>query len=406
MTFPSSEQIKDEINEPLSPARRRKQRRLAVLHSDDEKNKFLEELIHRFTPSFDFFLFSLFSSICGGFALIFDSAPLYILTVLLSPFLAPVSGLSFGLMMGIPRFVLLSGFSLLISGGMMFLSGCLAGWLTQSIPVLGTVQASFHHVFTIPDFLLLVIGAAVTMYMIIRNPNQKILVSNVALAYEINIPLLVAGFGLTSQLADFWPGGLTLFAVHLLWAVFAGVVVLLIAKVKPANFVSYAITGLLLILSIGAGYKWLVPSDAKINIKTESEMNFDINRMTATPVPTAINGVKSTDVIISEAPTQLYTLTLVPTINPTVTFTQTLTPVPTPFWARINAADANGANVRSEPSFSSQILKPLLNGTAVQVLPDTITAEGVDWAHILMDAQTDGWIVRGLLLLATPAPGW
>ncbi|MEN6481508.1 MAG: DUF389 domain-containing protein [Anaerolineaceae bacterium] len=404
MTLPSSEQIKDEINEPLSPARRRKQRRLAVLHSDDEKNKFLEELIHRFTPSFDFFLFSLISSICGGFALIFDSAPLYILMVLLSPFLAPVSGLSFGLMMGIPRFVLLSGFSLLISGGMMFLSGCLTGWLTQFVPVWGTVQASFHHGFTIPDFLLLVIGATVTMYMIIRNPNQKILVSNVALAYEINIPLLVAGFGLTSHLADFWPEGLTLFAVHLLWAVFAGVIVLLVAKVKPANFVSYAITGLLLILSIGAGYKWLVPSDT--NIKPELEMNFDINRMTATPVPTAINGVKSTDVIISEAPTLLYTLTLVPTIHPTATFTQTLTPVPTPFWARINAVDANGANVRSEPSFSSQIIKPLLNGTAVQVLPDTITAEGVDWAHILMDAQTDGWIVRGLLLLATPAPGW
>jgi hypothetical protein len=89
---------------------------------------------------------------------------------------------------------------------------------------------------------------------------------------------------------------------------------------------------------------------------------------------------------------------------PTATQTETLTPDPTPVWAYIKAN--YGAIVRSKPSANATISGWLLDGSLVQVLPDTVQDGGTTWAHVITDQGVEGWVLQSILLTATPAPAW
>ena len=98
------------------------------------------------------------------------------------------------------------------------------------------------------------------------------------------------------------------------------------------------------------------------------------------------------------------TLTLV--IPATLTPTVTLTPLSTPIWAEIQAIESNGANIRAEPGYNGKIISTVLNGTLIQVLPEVQVVDNNTWVHIRLQDQTEGWIVRSLLVSSTPAPDW
>jgi len=102
------------------------------------------------------------------------------------------------------------------------------------------------------------------------------------------------------------------------------------------------------------------------------------------------------------------TVTITPTrtLIPSPTPTLTLSPAPTPVWARINASEGNGALIRKEPDYNSPVLSSVLNGTLVEVLPEVKETGGVAWVHIRLVDGRSGWVVRGLLRTATPAPSW
>lgn len=94
------------------------------------------------------------------------------------------------------------------------------------------------------------------------------------------------------------------------------------------------------------------------------------------------------------------TNTLVPSRTPTVT----VSPRPTPIYARINAGEYNGALVRAEPDPTSPVVKSLLNNMLVEVLPVTKQNGAVTWVRVRTTEGIEGWIVRGLLVTATPLP--
>lgn len=83
-----------------------------------------------------------------------------------------------------------------------------------------------------------------------------------------------------------------------------------------------------------------------------------------------------------------------------------MSPAPTPVWARVNAKEGDGILIRSEPSFTANLVQSLLNGTLVEVLPDVINSENVTWVKIRTVNGKEGWVVRSLLATATPAPNW
>jgi len=143
-------------------------------------------------------------------AIFLDNPAIYVLAALLAPFMAPVVGLGFASVVGSLRFFFQSLGSLLIGSAMVFALGALGGWVSKLFPQLQLTQAHYHVNFTIPDFILLTIGTLLAIYIMVKAPKNRSLVASVALAYEIYIPIGLAGFGLTSKISGLFPRDLKL----------------------------------------------------------------------------------------------------------------------------------------------------------------------------------------------------
>ena len=109
----------------------------------------------------------------------------------------------------------------------------IARWAVHLLPPRTYQQALLHSYFTWPDFIVLVLGAGLTAYLIVRSPNQKPLVTSVAIAYELYLPAGVAGFGLSSGINGIWQNSAALFFTHLVWAAFIGAVALGLVGLRP-----------------------------------------------------------------------------------------------------------------------------------------------------------------------------
>jgi uncharacterized membrane protein len=403
MSLPTFEPLPDE-NESMPPAHRRRQRRMIIPPSTDERASFLRELSLRTVPSFDFYLFSLLAGLALGAAVLVDSPALFVLAALLAPFMAPAVGISLGTVTGTPRFVLQSLGSLGIGSLIVFLCGMLAGWSTTLIPARDYQQALYHSSFTWPDFFLLALGTGLAAYLIARLPNQRPLVASAAIAYELYLPAGVAGFGLSSGLESLWPDGLLLFFIHLVWAALIGTLVLGVLGLRPLKATGYVLSALYAVIgivtvmfSLNAAQGLQGPTLPEVQVGA-------IQAQTITPSPTASSRPSQTPSRTPETPTP--TITRTRTLVPTGTPTLTITPVPTPVWAQINASEGGGALIRAEPSYNAAVIQSLLNGTLVEVLPEVVTDGGVAWVHVRLVNEKEGWIVRTLLRTATPAPDW
>jgi len=110
------------------------------------------------------------------------------------------------------------------------------------------------------------------------------------------------------------------------------------------------------------------------------------------PTPEAV------EVTATLAPTN----TFIPTLTPTVT----ITPKPTPVWAKVYSPTLTGVMVRQAPGYDGKYLTSLDNESLIQVLPDVKFVDNTYWAHVLLEDGREGWMVRSLLLTATPAPNW
>jgi len=77
----------------------------------------------------------------------------------------------------------------------------------------------------------------------------------------------------------------------------------------------------------------------------------------------------------------------------------------TPVYARINATQANGANLRQSPD--GKFLIELDNGAIVEIQSDTQDVNGVIWAHVIAirsNQRYDGWLLQSVLDIPTPVP--
>jgi hypothetical protein len=403
MSLPTIEPLPDE-NASL-PSGRRRRRRMVIPPGASERGKFVHDLSLRTVPTFDFYLFSLLAGLVLVAALLLDSPPLFVLGALVAPFMAPAVGIALGTIAGAVSFVIQSLGSLLIGSLIVFLCGLGAGWAASFLPERAYTQAALHAQFTWPDFLVLSLGAGMAAFLLLRAPNQKPLAASVAIAYELYLPACVAGFGLSSGISGLWPGALVLFFIHLVWASLAGTLVLAFRGLRPLRTTGY----LLGILYAGIGAAALammfspppaLPEALAPRPSAELADQFVLRQPSATPSLTATLIPSQT-----QAPPTV-TITPTRTLLPSRTATLTLSPVPTPVWARINASEGGGALIRKEPNYNAPVLSSVLNGTLVEVLPEVKEIGGVAWVHIRLVDGRSGWVVRGLLRTATPAPNW
>ncbi len=394
MTVPTSEPLPEGNERSLPPARQRRRKRMILPGSNSEKAAFLEKLAHVTTPSFDFFLLAILGGLVLGIAILFDAAPLYVLSALIFPFLSPVIGLALASVFGSVRFFLRTLGGLVTGIGLVFLLGLFAGLATGSWQGMQLEETFLHVRFNWADVLVLTTGAILSTIQLFRNPQQRPLIPGVALAYELFLPIGVAGYGLGTRTPGLFPDGLIVFIVHLAWAALISTVVFAILGLRPRTIFGYTLGSSLILVSIIAviivsGYGTAVT--ARVALPTFTPTTTPTLTATATHTPTA-------SLPPSATPTITPTKTLIPTNTPTLT----VSPQPTPYWAIIQANGEAGAVIRDAPA--GVIITSRLNGVLVEIVPghEEPLADGVLWTFIRTTDGVEGWIIKALLKTSIP----
>ncbi len=400
MSIPDTDLQPDDPSK-LPPARRRRANRWLVPPDLSERSAFLDELGHRTTPTFDYYLFSFIAGVIMGVGFLMDEPSLLVLGALVAPLMSPVLGLSFGTVMGSARFFTRNFLGLLIGGLLAFWGGSMAGALTFFWNPSSMVQVRVFTQLSWTNFIVLAVGVVLTALAAVHS-ERKPSMPSVAVAFELYLPLAAAGFGLSAHIPHLWPDGLVIFAVYLAWAAILGALTLALMGFRPSNLFGYSISGALVLLGIVMLIA-LGGASAIVTSKLGLPTAIPTATFTATPVPT--NTLTPT-ITPSQAPP---TPSEVPTITPSPlpSSTPTISPTPLPVFAYINATSGNppGARLRKDPN--GDVIRTYLNNTLVEILPDTEETSGYVWVKVRIVKDNEvGWILRNLLLLATPSPNW
>jgi hypothetical protein len=191
----------------IRETRRRRTRSLILPQGKTERAIYVNDIAKRLVPGLDFYLLSLLCGAVLAAGILLDHPAIYILAALAAPFMTPLVGLGFSTAVGSFGFFMQSLGGLAIGSALVFLMGALGGWASKLFQDLPVNQASFHIDFSFPDFLLLSVGTILAVYMTVKAPKKRSLVASVALAYEVYLPVGVAGFGLTSGINNFFQRG-------------------------------------------------------------------------------------------------------------------------------------------------------------------------------------------------------
>jgi hypothetical protein len=369
-----------------------------------------KRLKRRLRINFDYYLFSAIFFILLAIAIFFDELALYMLAILFAPLQTPLLIFCFNATwQSFDRWVNVL-FAWVFNFVSLFLVGYLLGLVIQQIPNKDIFVWRFFTEFSWANFVLITIGTGLTFFIIQRNPNQNVLVANIAIVYSLNLPLVSAGIALASNEFNLFVQTILNFLILWLFSVCIGFGMILLSKLSPYRTRIIVFSLLFLGLSLLMLYIKFLPKNP---LQTEgSPASIEVVEVwTSTPelIPTETNNsVMTLDLSPTPEPsnTPVVVKSATALVPPTMTPTITLTPLPTPVWAQIQASEGNGANIRSEPNFSASIVRTVLNGTLIQVLPDTVETDGNTWVLIRLEDSTEGWIIRDLILSATPAPGW
>jgi hypothetical protein len=196
-------------------------------------------------------------------------------------------------------------------------------------------------------------------------------------------------------LPHLWPDALVVFALHFAISALVGAVTLGILGYRPRTIYGYSIGGALLLagLLLGIGF-------GGAGVAVTGQVAIPTFTPTVTLTPTLVPTSTLTPTVTpSLTPTETPTATITPTLTPTQS------PVPptatsTPVLATVNVPGFDGARIRTEPQ--GPTITVIANGTVVQVLPDSVSIDGVLWYHVITPDGIDGWMVAQLLELATP----
>ena len=385
----------------IDQTRRQRRQKLLIPKGKSERALYLNEIAKRLVPGVEFFALSLVAGLVFSLGILLDSPAILILGALLAPFMSPVIGLGFSTVIGSTSFFLRSMVALLVGSALVFGSGALAGWIAKLFLDLPLTQAQRFTSFTIPDFLLLTVGAVLAIYLTIRMPKQRSLVASVPLAYEIYLPVAVAGFGLAAGNTELFPQALKVAGVNIAWVILVGTIALAVMKLRPSTGFGYLLTAAIIVASM---YGLIVSSALGSAVRQQVEPFITLTpqkpKKTNALPPTETEVVATKELTPVPSDTPQPTNTLAPSRTPTLT----ITPKPAAIWAKVYSSDS-GALVRKTPGFDGEYLASVDNESLVQVLPEEEKVDGVYWAHVLLDDGRDGWMVRNLLVTATPAPG-
>jgi hypothetical protein len=374
----------------LPRARRRRARRMLVPLEANERAALLDSLARRAVPSFEFFLFAFLCGVILGAAYLLNAPALLLVGVLLAPLLTPFVGMMLAAVTGSWRFFFLTLGVLLVAGALVFLTGALAGLAGRLWENLPFTYARIHAQLWWPDLLVVALGAGLLAISFIRS-EQKPILASIMLAYGVLLPVSAAGIGLgigrEISGVTLWPNGLLVSLVNLALAMLVGGIILVALHFKPLKGSGYVLPVIIGLLSVSV----LVVLTGLVTLIRDGVTS----ARTVAPTPTTI-------VLPSATPTIFRTLTPSPSSLPSATFTATLTLAPTPAYAVIASPELKGANVRTEPAGGTVIIS-LVNGTLVEVLPQTQIIVSTPWVRIRVN-NVEGWVLQSVLASTTQVP--
>jgi hypothetical protein len=368
-------------------------------------NGYLEQLSRRLEINVETFLVGGISLLLISLALLLDKFPLFVLAILITPIVSPILGLAFGFNLGSLKFLKIGLFSFLLNFVSFFIVGGFSGFIARQFPETKFNLWQYFIEFNWSGLLLLFVGILIMVSTIIRNPQQASLVANIALAYSFYLPLVSSGFAYGLGYQSQFLSGMITFLLYFGIAIVFGVAILLAYKIRPIRMKnSWGIMSLLILMMV-VGVIFIKPDilqkAKKVIPETENFLVIEKNSLSqTTPILPSPTNTQSIAVAEQEKPTERLNY------FPTSTATITLTPLPVIIWAEVRSPEGDGANIREEPGFDAKIVRTVLNGTAVQVLEEIEVIDGATWVHIRFIDQVDGWIVRSLIVSATPEPEW
>jgi len=285
--------------------------------------------------------------------------------------------------------------------------GILGGYATFVLKTPGIQFLIYNARFSWTHLVLLIVGTIYSIYSIKRQ-GQIPVIASVALAYELYVPLAIAGFGFGSGQPHLLPDGLVVFGIHLAVLAITGTIVFMLLGIKPLSFIGYTLGSVVAILTIV-----LVIGLSSAGAIVGGKIAMPTLEPTITQPPTPVPPT-STPTLTPIPPTFTPSPTIpTATSTPLPTATHTITPKPTPFYAEIAVSEEYaGAFVRSDPSLESQIVTSLVNGTVIEILnpSPSYDEQGRNWLNIRFmnedGEEQDGWVIENLLMISTPSPEW
>jgi len=371
--------------EGVPSARRRRARRILISLDADERERLLDELAHRTSPTFDFFLFSLLSGLGFGLGIYFNSPALLLLAALLAPPMLPLLAVGLGIVSGVGRFFQhsLGGFG--IGCAFVLICGILAGWINSMTDPVALEQVRIHASFSWEASLVFAIGVLWMTQQAIKGGNGAL--PSAAVAYGLYLPLAVAGFGLAGGVTNLFPDGLIIFLAHFSLGVVLSALLLALYGYRPLTLFGYSIGGALALLGVVLFIGLSATSVAYVG---------RIALPTYTPTLTPTITPTLTPSLTPKPPTPTPTLTLTLTRTPTLTLTPTQTP--TPLVAVVKYTD--GAKLRAQPIYNSEIITLLGDGATVALLGEQeVDTEQRVWLKVRTRDGFVGWIWQALLIL-------
>jgi hypothetical protein len=370
----------------LTRARNRRASRMLTQLRADEREAFLEDLARLVTPGFDLYLLLLVAGLFVGVGFRLDQRALLAAAVLVAPPMAPVVGLALASVSGSARFFLRELASLAIGLALLALGAGLAGGLGLP-PGESSILAAGHIKLNLIDFGLL-LGGSVALAFLLARRSQVHPLPSVAVAYELLLPLGAAGIGIVSGDAELWQGALLTFALHLTWAVLAGMGTLVVLGFRPligggrslaAAIVLVGLMGLLSAVGLGASVIAAAP--------------------TPTPTPTATPTATATGTA-TITPTATRTGTPTATASPTATETGTATPLP-PKAVVYGGGDA-GVILRDAPN--GNLVAGLFHNMPLEIIGGPQRVGEQLWWQVRTEAGQEGWMLGTYLATITPTP--
>jgi MFS family permease len=395
---------------PRDNLRRRRTRRSSIPTDAEGQAALIASLARRAYPSIELFVFSLVCGAILGLGFLLDSQAVLLLGILVAPLMVPWVGFLLSILTGSVRFLFETIMALIISLVLVFVGGLIVGFATLALPQMTHDNVYVHTRLWIPALIVLAIGA-VTLVASFARSEEKPFLPSVIVAYAFFLPINAVGFGLSAGLQNVWVQGLIVFGFHFAFASILGLITLFVLRLRPSaggiilSGITILLFAVLMLLVTRTGST--SRNEAVTNLPPATPTNQTLLTLTPsltlnpTPTPHVNTPTPSTP---SPVPVTL-DITLPPSETPTIT----LTIQPTPTYARIQANEGGGANLREAPGPDGKYIMTLLNGTIVETYGEFEVVNNITWAKVyatLNGQKIEGWLLESVIAYATPAPNF